>query len=105
MVRRWWAACWRLTSKAAKRPCNGKPMSLSRKQVYTPARRFTLFRICGRKKPAFHPPPDRFRRKPYGDVQRAVYESDSVCQVAMQRSEEHTSELKSHMRISYAVFC
>src|SRR3546814_2655630 len=28
-----------------------------------------------------------------------------VCQLAFQRSEEHTSELQSLMRISYAVFC
>src|SRR3546814_9646357 len=27
------------------------------------------------------------------------------CTVAMERSEEHTSELQSLMRISYAVFC
>src|SRR3546814_6315401 len=28
-----------------------------------------------------------------------------LCEVASQRSEEHTSELQSLMRISYAVFC
>src|SRR3546814_6608182 len=28
-----------------------------------------------------------------------------LCQVGEQRSEEHTSELQSLMRISYAVFC
>src|SRR3546814_9973831 len=27
------------------------------------------------------------------------------CQIALRRSEEHTSELQSLMRISYAVFC
>src|SRR3546814_10504636 len=32
-------------------------------------------------------------------------EADSVRSVSMTRSEEHTSELQSLMRISYAVFC
>src|SRR3546814_12416963 len=32
-------------------------------------------------------------------------ESDSSLSAAQQRSEEHTSELQSLMRISYAVFC
>src|SRR3546814_1525194 len=36
--------------------------------------------------------PDLFRRKPVGGL-------------AVARSEEHTSELQSLMRISYAVFC
>src|SRR3546814_2539696 len=31
--------------------------------------------------------------------------NSSVCLVAGKRSEEHTSELQSLMRISYAVFC
>src|SRR3546814_2370096 len=48
-------------------------------------------------------------------VQRARYHGDLVCPVAppqgdqpgrtKERSEEHTSELQSLMRISYAVFC
>src|SRR3546814_9361215 len=29
----------------------------------------------------------------------------AVCELAINRSEEHTSELQSLMRISYAVFC
>src|SRR3546814_3443957 len=28
-----------------------------------------------------------------------------LCQIVIERSEEHTSELQSLMRISYAVFC
>src|SRR3546814_10207927 len=38
-----------------------------------------------------------------GDVARAVREQEQ--QRAEDRSEEHTSELQSLMRISYAVFC
>src|SRR3546814_5655079 len=34
-----------------------------------------------------------------------VAEAEAVLQVEQQRSEEHTSELQSLMRISYAVFC
>ena len=29
----------------------------------------------------------------------------SLCEEILSRSEEHTSELQSHVRISYAVFC
>src|SRR3546814_6148927 len=36
---------------------------------------------------------------------RLPYESDAAIQFADERSEEHTSELQSLMRISYAVFC
>src|SRR3546814_2616907 len=36
---------------------------------------------------------------------RALLERDDVLIVASVRSEEHTSELQSLMRISYAVFC
>src|SRR3546814_9275914 len=35
----------------------------------------------------------------------AVLVARSSCQAAVRRSEEHTSELQSLMRISYAVFC
>src|SRR3546814_9954197 len=38
---------------------------------------------------------------PHGDT--AVY--DAMVRLAQDRSEEHTSELQSLMRISYAVFC
>src|SRR3546814_6345701 len=36
---------------------------------------------------------------------RAWRQADPVRQVGVGRSEEHTSELQSLMRISYAVFC
>src|SRR3546814_5570462 len=34
-----------------------------------------------------------------------LFKADAIFQVARHRSEEHTSELQSLMRISYAVFC
>src|SRR3546814_8547591 len=36
---------------------------------------------------------------------RKIAEGTFPCQVKISRSEEHTSELQSLMRISYAVFC
>src|SRR3546814_7602837 len=36
---------------------------------------------------------------------RALFAADAVDQAEPDRSEEHTSELQSLMRISYAVFC
>src|SRR3546814_6324824 len=39
------------------------------------------------------------------DQQRALNEKQRQAQFERQRSEEHTSELQSLMRISYAVFC
>src|SRR3546814_5380574 len=39
------------------------------------------------------------------DERNAVLSPDSSGQRAISRSEEHTSELQSLMRISYAVFC
>src|SRR3546814_1778215 len=47
--------------------------------------------------------PGRVRRKA-GDVV-ALEARDRHCNEADRRSEEHTSELQSLMRISYAVFC
>src|SRR3546814_9739310 len=45
----------------------------------------------------------------YGDKARMAWcdipEMQFVIDVALERSEEHTSELQSLMRISYAVFC
>src|SRR3546814_4515306 len=35
----------------------------------------------------------------------AMGEADLLAQIALSRSEEHTSDLQSLMRISYAVFC
>src|SRR3546814_8061369 len=37
--------------------------------------------------------------------QREVVESTALTDAVVQRSEEHTSELQSLMRTSYAVFC
>src|SRR3546814_10319788 len=36
---------------------------------------------------------------------RIISEADRIAQARGERSEEHTSELQSLMRISYAVFC
>src|SRR3546814_5847727 len=43
--------------------------------------------------------------RPDSSLQRAFAGEGVQPQVAMTRSEEHTSELQSLMRISYAVFC
>src|SRR3546814_4185590 len=40
-----------------------------------------------------------------GHVQRFVHHDFAAARDEFQRSEEHTSELQSLMRISYAVFC
>src|SRR3546814_6395910 len=40
-----------------------------------------------------------------GIFRAAIYVDDSASLTEQQRSEEHTSELQSLMRISYAVFC
>src|SRR3546814_5202857 len=40
-----------------------------------------------------------------GDGYLDIVESDSENELKVTRSEEHTSELQSLMRISYAVFC
>src|SRR3546814_1105192 len=46
------------------------------------------------------------RRRPSGrSGARAALIADAPRRVASRRSEEHTSELQSLMRISYAVFC
>src|SRR3546814_5150399 len=39
------------------------------------------------------------------DMERQVGACREVCRARLGRSEEHTSELQSLMRISYAVFC
>src|SRR3546814_7123124 len=43
--------------------------------------------------------------KRYPQTPEVVEQADSVGIGAVERSEEHTSELQSLMRISYAVFC
>src|SRR3546814_4942498 len=45
------------------------------------------------------------RLKSYGEVEMLVSRDDMEKYGAVARSEEHTSELQSLMRISYAVFC
>src|SRR3546814_5436540 len=40
-----------------------------------------------------------------GGVEGARWQSDDQLHLTLRRSEEHTSELQSLMRISYAVFC
>src|SRR3546814_3362907 len=57
--------------------------------------------------PRSHPPRDR-RKKDFRAWRiPAAFRATSrrASRVAMRRSEEHTSELQSLMRISYAVFC
>src|SRR3546814_8821836 len=52
--------------------------------------------------------PDRtsMELKLYGGLQtQLTHQRSSIPQAAFERSEEHTSELQSLMRISYAVFC
>src|SRR3546814_3960911 len=45
------------------------------------------------------------REPPQRDLFRGLPESDKAAVAEALRSEEHTSELQSLMRISYAVFC
>src|SRR3546814_3213821 len=42
---------------------------------------------------------------PYGEDFKAAYAATKTIAEKAERSEEHTSELQSLMRISYAVFC
>src|SRR3546814_1026641 len=51
------------------------------------------------------PPPPRRRRRPAAPHQVQAADALSGQSRAPARSEEHTSELQSLMRISYAVFC
>src|SRR3546814_4503876 len=71
----------------------------------------TLFRSCARKRRPYHPArrvPDQLHALPArncaGHPADAVRVPDSG-RAPVWRSEEHTSELQSLMRISYAVFC
>src|SRR3546814_1329261 len=52
--------------------------------------------------------PDTFKDRAYDDTALPIGYGQTLSQplvVATMRSEEHTSELQSLMRISYAVFC
>src|SRR3546814_4386512 len=42
---------------------------------------------------------------PYTKARAVMRYTDASARIVMRRSEEHTSELQSLMRISYAVFC
>src|SRR3546814_6836287 len=53
-----------------------------------------------------HQPPDRHQlRLPRSEDPLLMALAKSTGEDALERSEEHTSELQSLMRISYAVFC
>src|SRR3546814_9254093 len=69
----------------------------------------TLFRSCDREKPRdeTHPGDDGRACKRFGGEcdGRAAQPGEQHASRARIRSEEHTSELQSLMRISYAVFC
>src|SRR3546814_7052496 len=77
----------------------------------------TLFRSCGRRRCAWPQCRDRSLAGVLAimshvtpvQVQRSVLTEktsrEKAMEQAVQRSEEHTSELQSLMRISYAVFC
>src|SRR3546814_6827145 len=48
---------------------------------------------------------DRLLRVGSANLNNRSMGTDTECDLALERSEEHTSELQSLMRISYAVFC
>src|SRR3546814_1388460 len=60
----------------------------------------------GKAQPLHHPAFAEAHRKPVDCIDRhAAKRSRSRSPSSIRRSEEHTSELQSLMRISYAVFC
>src|SRR3546814_5519949 len=63
----------------------------------------TLFRSRNPRGRARVPRPERFRRRCC--CWRGTHDRDCLETPPRRRSEEHTSELQSLMRISYAVFC
>src|SRR3546814_5390949 len=70
-------------------------------------RRVHIFR--GGHRQGHRPGRDRLYRRAYGagrrDARRRVENASYAAKLVVERSEEHTSELQSLMRISYAVFC
>src|SRR3546814_7864133 len=62
------------------------------------ARRYRAFCNCGNSRPAHAAAPEQVDDRQQDD--RTDQRGDQVA-----RSEEHTSEIKSLMRISYVVFC
>src|SRR3546814_959852 len=73
----------------------------------------TLFRSSRRSPPPFgtravgpvHPGSAALQRGALHDLRVVVAADDVFPEIDARRSEEHTSELQSLMRISYAVFC
>src|SRR3546814_7311272 len=68
----------------------------------------TLFRSQHSQSGAYHPSgPKAFRSSPCGPWKgnNSLWQAKVALRTARSRSEEHTSELQSLMRISYAVFC
>src|SRR3546814_1151101 len=65
-----------------------------------PAKLNLCLRVVGRRADGYHRLQTVFRILDWGDTIRLRPRADGVV-----RSEEHTSELQSLMRISYAVFC
>src|SRR3546814_10035858 len=67
----------------------------------------TLFRSLGRfgqkSGKGIYVYPDGRTAQPDPEITRLI--EDYSAEIGLQRSEEHTSELQSLMRISYAVFC
>src|SRR3546814_6184395 len=66
----------------------------------------TLFRSCHRGPGDFHMDANgRLTRRRTAHVAPFVFTGVQIMSPSLLRSEEHTSELQSLMRISYAVFC
>src|SRR3546814_7809109 len=65
----------------------------------------TLFRSCPAKSPPASPASTATAFSPSPRSPRANASSNTRASAGPTRSEEHTSELQSLMRISYAVFC
>src|SRR3546814_9796742 len=55
--------------------------------------------------PGLDPRLQRGRQWPHRHAFAQHFQGDALTDIALARSEEHTSELQSLMRISYAVFC
>src|SRR3546814_13349593 len=65
----------------------------------------TLFRSAARRKPHKSPVGNTTRNYSFSRNKPLLGQFKSKSNSASKRSEEHTSELQSLMRISYAVFC
>src|SRR3546814_4959306 len=67
--------------------------------------RLVLDRLNGGELLLLHQSQQLFRRYPLGHCLHRPSDRDHIAVLVLVRSEEHTSELQSLMRISYAVFC